>query len=134
MKILKSVLTVILITVSASTINAQTIDTLIDKWQTTYEEAGESYVVTYEFRKDNNEIKVYSVLAKDGQGDTLKDNTLAMDEVRFLVDKGTAIYIVEDEGKTYNMKAKLWLKNSETLQIDYSYWGYSGTEIWKRVK
>lgn len=130
----KSSLIAIVMVLTISSVSSQSNSDLLGKWETIYEDNGNTYVVTYEFKNVDKTVKAYSILIKDGQNGAEKDNSIAMDEVQLKSGKGNAKYIIADEGKIYEMNAKLNMKDQNTLEVRYSYWGYSDTEIWKRIK
>ncbi|MDY8136446.1 hypothetical protein [Aquimarina sp. 2201CG5-10] len=134
MKICKRYVTIVITIIAFTSSQAQTNDTLIGKWETSYEEDGEKAYVTYEFKKVKEELKCYTLSIKNDKGEGGKYNSLAMKNIILNNGKGKAKYVYNEKGKNYVFDAKLNLKNENTLNISYSYWGYSNTEIWKRIE
>ena len=105
---------------------------LVGKWKTRYEEFdGE---VVYEIRSTNSELEGFSIELIDDNGNSLADNTRVLYNITFENNTGTATYSFEYDGDTYQVKSQLVLKNADTLEISYSYWGYEGSETWKRIQ
>ncbi len=115
-------------------INAQDGNVLIGKWETSYEEDGEKFYVTYEFKNINRKLKCYTLYIKDDKDEGAKYYSLAMEKIRMKEGKGDAKYKYNEGNKKYVFDAKLILKKTDILYVSYSFWGYSNTEIWKKVK
>lgn len=128
------IITIFLVFLSITRISSQSNDSLLGKWQTTYEENGEKAFVSYEFKNVDGRLKCYTFYIKDDKGEGTKYHSLAMENIVLKEGNGKAKYRYNEEGKKYVFDANLYLKNENTLQISYSYWGYSNTEIWKRLK
>jgi hypothetical protein len=134
MKYLKNILTTLVFAVAMSTtVQAQNMDSLIGKWTTTYNIEGETIETTYEFKKVDGTLKVYTVQHKNSKGQVQKESELVMNTIAFKNKKGTCKYILKYEGKIYNIPSDFVLKDDKTLELSYSYYGYSDTEIWKRI-
>ena len=124
-------ISILLVTAS---IKAQNNNDLIGKWETTYDDEGEKSYVTYEFKNVSGNLKCYTLYLKNDKGEGVKYNALAMDKITLNNGKGIAKYKYNEGNKNYVFDTKLHLKNQSTLYVSYSFWGYSNTEIWKRVK
>ena len=112
----------------------QAASTLLGKWASSFEWEGEQVHIQYEFRTVQGKLLCYSVQLADANGDALQDNTLVMTNIEFANGSGTATFTIKDEGETYEADATLKLTNSNTLQVDYSYYWYSDSETWKRIQ
>ncbi len=132
MNTLKTVVTIVILLITSTVVNAQTNDALLGKWETTYDDDGKKIHMTYEFKNVKGKLKCYTTSAKNNEGEE-KFETLAMEEIKIKKGKGSAKYIYNEEGENYVLKAKLHFENINTLRISYSYWGYSNTETWKRI-
>ncbi|MEW7277808.1 hypothetical protein ABW636_04370 [Aquimarina sp. 2201CG1-2-11] len=124
-------ISLLLITTS---IKGQSTTNLIGKWQTTYDDEGEKSYVTYEFKNVSGKLKCYTRYLKNDKGEGVKYTSLAMDKITLSNGKGNGKYKYNEGNKKYVFDAKLHLKNLTTLYVSYSFWGYSNTEIWKRIK
>ena len=130
----KMILMIMLLTVIMSNANAQSNDSLIGKWATSYEEDGEIAHVTYEFKKSNGAFVCYMQYIQDDAGNGEAQSALVMRDIQLKKGKGKATYLLNYEGETYELMATLTLTNlNTTLEINYSYSGYSDTEEWKKV-
>ncbi|MCT4631063.1 hypothetical protein [Winogradskyella sp.] len=134
MKLKSLIIATILTTATLTKITAQNTNDLIGKWETSYNDKGKNYIVVYEFKKEDKTVKAYTVLIKDEKGEQLEDNSLVLSKIEFKNKKGTCIYSLEYEGELYEIKSKLNLKDNNTLVLSYSYYGFSDTETWKRIK
>jgi hypothetical protein len=134
MKLKSLIIATILTTATLTKITAQNTNDLIGKWETSYNDKGKNYTVVYEFKKEDKTVKAYTVLIKDEKGEQLEDNSLVLSKIEFKNKKGTCIYSLEYEGELYEIKSKLNLKDNNTLVLSYSYYGFSDTETWKRIK
>jgi hypothetical protein len=114
--------------------SAQSTNSLLGKWEATYDIEGEKMIVSYEFKKVKGKLVCYTTFIKDDKGNGEAYKSLAMTNISLKGGKGKSKYLLEYEGKTYKIKASLKLTNSKTLKVSYSYEGYSDTEIWKKVK
>ncbi|SIQ20994.1 hypothetical protein [Maribacter ulvicola] len=132
MKILKKVVLIPLFAIFTVTTQAQNSKDLNGKWEAYYEQDNEKGYVTYEFKTEDKKLKAYSTLLKDVNGYKVKDNTLTLNEIKFSKGKGKCKYLIKYKEKVYNVPAKLILIDENTLEVSYSYYGYSDTETWKR--
>ncbi|OSY87401.1 hypothetical protein WH52_11000 [Tenacibaculum holothuriorum] len=104
---------------------------LVGKWETSYDMEGEKVFVVYEIKKEMGKYKAYSVLLKNEKGEAQPDNTLVMPNIQL---GKKSDYVIEYEGKKYDIKADVKLKSMNTIEVFYNYYGYKNTEIWKKVK
>lgn len=132
MKLLQSFIGILVLFFTSYSLQAQSSASLKGKWETTYKLNGETGHVTYSFKDTKGKLQAYSISMKDDKGNEQKDNSLIMDKITFKDGKGTCTYMIKYEGKTYDIKAKLFLKNKNTLEVSYTYYGYSDKETWKR--
>jgi hypothetical protein len=116
------------------TANAQSQEALIGQWEGKYEENGEVIYITYQFKKEGNQLKCYTMSIKDDRGEEGAYTDLVMEDIVFKDGKGKAKYLYSEDDENYTLKAKLYLKTDHTLHISYSYWGFSDTEVWKRLE
>ena len=118
----------------ALALQAQTTSRLLGTWESTEQEDGEIYHVVYQFKEVDQTIKAYTVSLKDDKGNAEAYSDLALDHITFKHNKGTGTYYFEYEGKQYDVSATLTLTDNNTLLLEYSYWGFSDSETWKRIK
>ncbi|WP_298475580.1 hypothetical protein [uncultured Maribacter sp.] len=130
---IKSVTTILFLLLAVTTTTAQTKDVLLGKWEAAYEEKGEKFYVTYEFKKEKDKLKCRAIFIKNNKGEKGKYESLTMENIVLMRGKGKATYIYNEDGEKYMFNAKLNLKNKNTLSIKYTYWGFSETEVWKRI-
>ena len=104
---------------------------LIGKWETSYDMEGEKVIIIYEIKKEQGKYKAYSVLLKNAKGESQPDNTLVMPNIQL---GKKSDYVIEYEGKKYDIKADVKLKSKNTLEVFYDYYGYKNTEVWKKTK
>ena len=134
MNIFKRTTVILIALFSISVVTAQSSKDLIGKWKTTYEYEENKGEVTYEFKFEDKKLKAYSTKIKGDENYQTADNTLVMDKISFKNGKGEANFFLEYEGEKYEVKAELTLKDKNTLKVAYSYYNYSNTEVWKRIK
>ncbi len=132
MKVLKGI-TVLVVWISITNLTAQN-NPLTGKWEAEYEENNEKSYVTYEFRKENRKLICYTTYFKDDKGQGEEYESLAIKDILFEGGKGNGKFMLAYEGKHYEVRANLTLRDSNTLVISYSAWGYSDSETWKRLK
>ncbi|MEO1628940.1 MAG: hypothetical protein AAFV25_27585, partial [Bacteroidota bacterium] len=84
-------------------------------------------------KDDGGKLLCHTLSLKDDQGRGEAYHSLVMTDIRFQGKKGEAQYLFKYEGETYEVKAALHLTSANTLEVSYSYYGYSDTEIWKRA-
>ncbi len=118
--------------ISITALFAQSKDTLLGKWDASYDVEGEKINVRYEFKYKNGKLLCYTLNIKDDQGNGEAYHSLAMSDITFQHGKGTAQYVMEYEGEKYEVEASLRLINAKTLQVSYSYYGYPETETWTK--
>ena len=134
MNSLKVTIVLLSLIFSSNHLNAQSINDLLGKWETTYIEEGEKATVVYEFIKEENQIKAYTILIKDDKGNKEPYKEVALDKIKFKDGKGKGTYFIEYDGDNYDLETDLKLKDATNLELSYSYWGYSDTEIWKKIE
>ena len=127
-------LLVLMMACTTTALPAQINNDLIGKWEANYVYKGEKSMVIYEFKIVDGKLQCYSILRKNDRDVEQKNNSLSMKKIRFEKGRGTCKYLLKYEEDTYNIKAKLSLKDKNTLEVSYSYYGYSDTEIWKRTQ
>ncbi len=132
MKALK-IMTALVVFVSITNLTAQN-NPLAGKWEAEYEENNEKSYVTYEFRNENGKLTCYTTYIKDDKGRGGEHESLAIKNVLFEGEKGKGTFIFAHEGKNYEVRANLKLRDGNTLIVSYSAWGYSDSETWKRSK
>ncbi len=132
MKVLRGI-TALAVWISITTLAAQN-NPLSGNWEAEYEENNEKSYVTYEFRNENGKLTCYTNYIKDEKGRGEKYESLAIKDILFEGEEGTGKFILVYEGKNYEVRANLTLRDSNTLIISYSVWGYSDSETWKRLK
>ncbi|BFP41420.1 hypothetical protein FGF1_22650 [Flavobacteriaceae bacterium GF1] len=133
MQALKIVTALAAVFLSITNLTAQN-NPLSGKWEAEYEENNEKSYVTYEFRNENGRPICYTTYIKDDKGRGAAHESLAIKDITFEGGKGTGKFIFAHEGKNYEVRAHLTLRDSNTLVISYSAWGYSDSETWKRLK
>ncbi|NER14877.1 hypothetical protein GWK08_15580 [Leptobacterium flavescens] len=134
MKILKTLFAMAILLVSLTKATAQTDDPLIGKWEVEYKEDNEKSYVIHEFRKEQGVLKCYTVFVKDDKGNGEEYESVAIKDITFKGGSGTGTYMFTHEGEKYEFRARLKLKDHNTLTISYSAWGYVDSETWKRLK
>ncbi|WP_299556848.1 hypothetical protein [Seonamhaeicola sp.] len=134
MKVLKVIITLLIVVVVQANATAQTTHPLIGAWGVAYEEDGEKIYLTNEFRKEKGELICYTTYIKDAKGNGEKYEAVVMQNIKFEDKNGKGDYKFTYEDKEYEVKAELQLTNYDTLIVSYSKWGYSDTETWKRLK
>ena len=122
------------IVIALAHVNAQPTHPLIGKWQTVYDLEGEKVYVNYQFKKINGKLFCTTLFLKDEKGNSEAYNTVAMSDIDFENKKGKAQYMLKYEGELYEVEASLYLTNANTLEVRYSYYGYTNAEIWKKVE
>ncbi len=132
MKVLRGI-TALVIWISITNLTAQN-NPLAGKWEAEYEENNEKSYVTYEFRNENRKLTCYTTYIKDDKGRGEKYESLAIKDILFEGNKGTGKFLLAYEGKNYEVRANLTLRDGNTLIISYSVWGYSDSETWKRLQ
>ena len=132
MKVLRRI-TALVVWLSITNLTAQN-NPLAGKWEAEYEENNEKSYVTYEFRNKNRKLTCYTTYIKDDKGRGEKYESLAIKDILFEGKKGTGKFMLAYEGKNYEVRANLTLRDGNTLIISYSAWGYSDSETWKRLK
>lgn len=104
---------------------------LIGKWKVVYKSLNGS--VVYHIKKEGKIYNAftYEVQDENGYGEKVPlVKTLVIKS--FDGKKGKGIYKVEFEGKKYDVPCKINLKDDNTFQLSYNYYGYKDTEVWKR--
>ncbi len=134
MQVFKTLVVALIVVISTGNLIAQSKLILSGKWTCPYEMEGEKGIATYEFKEDGGAINAYSLLFETENGSTYSDNDIVLKDIDFSDGKGKASCIVKEDGEIYEINAQLTLINSNTLKIQYSAWGYSEKEIWKRKK
>ena len=133
MKVLKLMTALVVVSMSITNLTAQN-NPLAGEWEAEYQENKVKSYVTYEFRNENGKRTCYTTYIKDDKGRSEKHESLVIKDILFKEGKGTGTFIFTHEGKNYEVRANLVLKDSNTLIIRYSAWGYSGSETWKRLE
>ena len=134
MKRVKEMMLMLLCSFGMLVVKGQTNEVLKGKWQSSYSEEMELAYLTYEFKEVDGELKAYTILIKDQQGNAHELNELTMDNIRLEDGKGESKFYFEHEGETYEMDAELTLTNEHTLHIEYSFWGFSDSETWHLIQ
>ncbi|OJJ19077.1 hypothetical protein BKI52_19875 [marine bacterium AO1-C] len=106
-------------------------NTLLGKWQANYPSMKMKAV--YEIKKATNGFKGHLIAYIDQQGNRYPENLLALNIQTFSGKQGKGIYHMKYEGKQYQVKCTLTLKNAQTLELNYAYEGYPLKETWKRI-
>lgn len=119
--------------INALHMNAQN-QSLAGQWESRYELEGEKFEIAFEFKDDKGALQCHTLFLRDDQGNTENYDSIAMTDIQWKDKKGKAQYFFEYEGETYEVEASLHLVDANTLEVQYSYYGYSETEIWKKVK
>ena len=131
----KSIILPVALRMMAFTIlKAQSNNSLIGKWETTYEIEGEKMNVVYQFKNEGKKLKCYTLFLKDDKGNGEAYDSIVMADVHFKDKTGNAEYVLKYEGEIYKVQAYLQLINENSLEVSYSYYGYADTEIWRKVK
>lgn len=111
---------------------AQKESSMVGKWKVEY--VGEKDSGVYEFKSSGKKVLGYVIEYIDEKGNKSTERELVMKELEFDGKKGEGIYVVDYEGERHEMDCKLKYVNANKLKVSYSYWGYSGEEIWTRMK
>lgn len=133
MKNLKMILVAFMV-ITFANVKAQSYSSLIGQWKTIYEIEGEKIHVNYQFSYDNEKLLCRTLSLKDDKGNGEAYEVVVMSDIHFEKGKGEAKYSLKYEGETYEITATLQLINTNTLEVSYSYYGYTDTEVWKRIE
>lgn len=106
---------------------------LLGQWKVVWNSAEIKGSAIYEIRKVGDEVKGYSVKLMDEEGYSQDDNTLVFILKKFDGSNGGGIYKLDYEGKNYDFPCKLKL-NSKELEVSYSFYDFSETEIWTKIE
>jgi len=134
MKQLKKSLGIILLLLSITSTQAQDTKSLLGKWKSTFELEGKKVEAIYEFKMNKDKLEGFSVEYKNEGGEVDNTAELIMDKISMANKKGEGRFIIKYDGDTYKVDSDLILKDNNTLEISYSYYGYSDTETWTRMK
>ncbi len=104
---------------------------LLGKWRANYPSLKMDAI--YEIKKTANGLKGHLVTYIDQQGNRYTENQLALAIQTLSGKQGKGTYYLKYEGKQYQVKCTLTLKNEQTLELNYAYQGYPLKENWKRV-
>lgn len=129
---MKSLVVTLIAVLSLTFSNAQNEDVLLGRWKADYTEDNETFSVIYEFKKDKGKLKCYSVFIEI-ENERSDYKSLAMYKIVFNGVKGIANYTYKENNEDFTMRTKLRLKDKNTLNLNYSYWGYTGKETWHRL-
>ena len=105
---------------------------LSGKWAISYPDF--DWSAEYEFRTEGSSVVGYCVTLIDQDGTRHADNSKLLTELHYDGTRGTAQYKLEyEEGESITLPCTIASKGSGTLQVSYSYEGYSSTETWRKL-
>ena len=104
---------------------------LLGKWRTSYKTM--KVDALYQIKNVGKTVKGYLTAYIDKQGNQYPENLLALTIKNFDGKQGKGTYQMKYEGKLYKVNCTLTLKNTQTLELNYSYQNYPFTETWTRV-
>lgn len=104
---------------------------LLGKWRTSYKTM--KVDALYQIKNTGKAFKGYLTAYIDKQGNQYPENLLALIIQNFDGKQGKGTYQMKYEGKLYKVNCTLTLKNTQTLELSYSYQNYPFTETWTRV-
>lgn len=103
---------------------------LLGYWEVQYEDP--TVKVVYELKQEQGVIKGYSVQLEDEDGNTMRDNTLAI-LINSVSDKTTkARYFMEYKGEKYEVNCELKIEANKLI-LTYSYFGFDEQEVWHKT-
>lgn len=113
--------------------NKSNTDYILGKWKVNYNNKDFKGVVVHDIKKEGNVFNAYTYEYQDEEGYAEKaegSKTLIIKD--FDGYKGKGIYAIEYEQQQYQVDCQIDMIDKNTFKLSYNYYGYSGTEIWKK--
>ncbi|OUS01076.1 hypothetical protein A9Q86_10055 [Flavobacteriales bacterium 33_180_T64] len=108
--------------------------TITGKWKVAYNDESFKGVIVYEIKKKGNSFHANIFEYQDEEGNTQKaedDKVLTIKSFDGI--KGKGMYMIVFEEDEYRVKCNIDVLDENTFKLSYDYYGYSDTEIWKRL-
>ncbi|WP_109298725.1 hypothetical protein [Aquimarina sp. AU474] len=109
-------------------------DYIIGKWEVAYTSKDFKGVVIYNLKKEKGIFNAYTYQYENESGDieqAKKSKVLIIE--KFDGYKGAGKYLIDYEGKQYDVKCNIDMINENTFKLSYDYYGYSDVETWKKL-
>lgn len=108
-------------------------DYILGKWKVIYDNQNFKGSIVYNIKKEGQKFNAYIYQYQYKEGYTEKG-----EETKILIikkidgNKGKGIYTIEYEQQQYKVDCNINRLDENTFTLSYDYYGYKGTETWKR--
>lgn len=103
-------------------------------WKVKYNSEEMKGAISYVIKKEGDVFNAFTTEYFDEDGQSMKaDGEKTLIVKSFNGKSGVGTYKFEYEGKQYDVLCKIHKIDDNSFKLSYEFYGYSGSEIWKRI-